>query len=78
MENAALAGTFGVVVSCASGGAYIHSILKRRTRPHVFTQLIWTIVTGIAAAAQWSHGGGARYMKKRRMTRRIFFCRIGF
>lgn len=37
---------------------YIRSILKGQTKPHVFTHLIWGIMTGIAFCAQlYDHAG---------------------
>jgi hypothetical protein len=37
---------------------YLRDMLARRTEPHAFTWLIWTISTGTAAAASWLGGGG--------------------
>ncbi len=38
---------------------YFHSIFKKRTKPHLFSWIIWGTVNAIAFAGQWSHGGGA-------------------
>ena len=38
---------------------YIVDIFKNKTKPHVFTWLVWAIVTLLAFFAQWQNGGGA-------------------
>ncbi|HYS44784.1 MAG TPA: hypothetical protein VEM35_00005, partial [Rhizomicrobium sp.] len=40
-------------------GSYIVSVLRRHTRPHVFTWWIWTLVMTIAAVAQLTNQAGA-------------------
>lgn len=37
---------------------YIVSIFRGRTRPHLYSWLIWAIATVIVGAAQWFAGGG--------------------
>lgn len=50
-----LAGTF---VSLISFIPYLKSILTGQTKPHMFTWLIWTLVTGIAGIGQLVSGAG--------------------
>lgn len=38
---------------------YFIGIAKGKTRPHVFTWLLWSMLTGIGGAAQVAAGGGA-------------------
>ncbi|QQG35589.1 MAG: hypothetical protein HYS17_08665 [Micavibrio aeruginosavorus] len=38
---------------------YYRGILARKTQPHVFSWLIFGVITGIAAAVQFAEGGGA-------------------
>jgi hypothetical protein len=37
---------------------YLRDSLLRKTRPHVFTWLIWMITTGVAVTGLWAGGGG--------------------
>jgi len=48
---AAVCGTIGFV-------PYLWTSLFGRTRPHVFTWLIWAITNGVAVAGLWYGGGG--------------------
>ena len=41
-----------------SGAPYIWSVLKKKTRPHIFTWIIWGSVSAIAAAAQYAGNAG--------------------
>lgn len=38
---------------------YINHVVRGQTKPHAFSWLIWTLLTGIGAAAQLTAGGGA-------------------
>lgn len=38
---------------------YFRNIFARKTKPHAFSWLIWSLLTGIAFVAQLSNGGGA-------------------
>ncbi len=38
---------------------YVWSVLRGRTKPHLFTWIIWTILTGIAFLLQYTEGAGA-------------------
>ncbi|MFA5770752.1 MAG: hypothetical protein WC894_04640 [Patescibacteria group bacterium] len=38
---------------------YIVDIFKNKTKPHIFTWLVWAIVTILAFFGQWQKGGGA-------------------
>jgi hypothetical protein len=51
-------GYFSLVFVVLSGAPYIYSTLIGKTRPHVFTQLIWALTCGIAGVAQYvGHAG---------------------
>lgn len=51
----ALAATFFSIVSFVP---YIWQILRRKTEPHLYTWLIWSITFSIAGAGVWFGGGG--------------------
>lgn len=38
---------------------YAWELFRRRTQPHPYTWLIWSITLGLAAAGVWSGGGGS-------------------
>ncbi len=38
---------------------YIIDIFRNKTKPHVFTWMVWALVTILAFLAQWRSGGGA-------------------
>ncbi|MBP9816716.1 MAG: hypothetical protein KBD05_01690 [Candidatus Pacebacteria bacterium] len=46
------------IVGLVSFAPYLWQILKRETKPHAYTWLIWTITQGIVAAGIWFGGGG--------------------
>lgn len=53
-----LAGVIGSAVSLLAAIPYGYAIYKRTTRPHLFSWLIWSVVTAIAAAGQFAAGAG--------------------
>jgi hypothetical protein len=53
---------FGVIASLiglVSSVPYLADILRRKTKPHLFTWLVWGILTSIAFFAQVARQGGA-------------------
>jgi hypothetical protein len=48
----------GFLLSFAASGIYIVSIFRGRTKPHLFTHLVWAIVTLIAFFGSLVSGGG--------------------
>lgn len=54
----ALFGAIAIVLSIAIFVPYIRAIRGGRTRPHVFTWLIWALVTFVVFLAQLAAGGG--------------------
>lgn len=48
-----------IVVGAYATGLYLISILQGKTKPHLFSWLIWGLLTLIAWAAQYHEGGGA-------------------
>lgn len=52
-------GVFGVIANLASSFLYITSILRGRTRPHLFSRLVWTLTTGTVFFTQIASGAGA-------------------
>lgn len=52
-------GLITVVLSIIGHAPYIIDTYKKKTKPHVFTWIIWSLVVGIAFLGQWSRGGGA-------------------
>jgi hypothetical protein len=59
MTGKSLLGLVSVLLACIGYGSYIVSVLRGRTRPHIFSWCIWALVMGIAAAAQLTNGAGA-------------------
>jgi hypothetical protein len=59
MSGKTILGLVSLALAGIGYGAYVLSVLRRRTRPHVFTWCTWTLVMGIAALAQLSGGAGA-------------------
>jgi hypothetical protein len=53
-----LLGYLSVFFTLLSGVPYIFSVLKGRTKPHVFTWIIWALLSAIAAAAQYTGNAG--------------------
>ncbi len=46
-----------VFIAIYSYVTYIRSIFQKKTEPHIFSWLIWTLTTGIAFFSQWAWGG---------------------
>ncbi|MBU9300599.1 hypothetical protein C6P74_22865 [Burkholderia multivorans] len=55
---ASVLGVVGSAVSLAAAVPYALAIYRRTVRPHLFTWLIWSVVTVIAAAGQFVAGAG--------------------
>ncbi|ASW03599.1 hypothetical protein CJU94_34610 (plasmid) [Paraburkholderia aromaticivorans] len=53
-----LAGVIGSAVSLLAAVPYGYAIYRRAIRPHLFSWLIWSVVTAIAAAGQFVAGAG--------------------
>lgn len=53
-----LIGLFAALLGSSTCLIYILTIFKGQTRPHTYTWLVWTILTGIGFAAQISEGAG--------------------
>jgi uncharacterized protein with PQ loop repeat len=51
-------GIIAVVLTFVGYAPYIRDILKNKTKPHIFSWLIWSIVTAIIYALQVSSGAG--------------------
>lgn len=52
-------GFITVILSFIALVPYIVDIFKNKTKPHIFTWLVWAIVTILAFVGQWQKGGGA-------------------
>ncbi len=48
----------GVIITFIAYIPYFRDIFAGKTKPHAFTWLIWSVLTGIAFFAQLSDGGG--------------------
>ena len=57
--NKQLFGLISIALTFIGYGPYFYSILKRRTRPHIFTWFVWVVIDGIAFAGQIASGSGA-------------------
>lgn len=51
-------GVLASVISTAGYIPYLRDMLKGRTRPHIFSWVIWTLLTGIVFFAQVAKGAG--------------------
>jgi hypothetical protein len=58
MSEKEILGFLSVTVAFASYAIYAISIFKNKTRPHVFTWVIWGLSEAIAFSAQYSKGAG--------------------
>jgi len=52
-------GSISVALTLLGYAPYFRSILKRKTKPHMFSWIVWGIVNAIACAGQFSRGAGA-------------------
>lgn len=59
MSHQNLIGLFSVVCAVLGYGTYIVTILKGKTKPHIFSWVVWGILMGIVTFAQWTKGGEA-------------------
>jgi hypothetical protein len=57
--NKEFLGTLSVALTFLGYVPYFHSILKRRTRPHMFTWITWGLINIIAFAGLLTSGAGA-------------------
>jgi len=58
----AIMGALAVIIGIVGQGWYITTILQGKTRPHLFTWLVWSVLGGIGFAAQWhGHAGPAMW-----------------
>ena len=51
-------GIIAALMAISSAFLYIRDIFRGNTRPHIYTWLIWAIVTVIGFLGQWFGGGG--------------------
>ncbi|HBA60814.1 MAG TPA: hypothetical protein DCZ92_08345 [Elusimicrobia bacterium] len=58
MTGTEIFGALSVALLALSRVIYFASIFKGRTRPHAFSWLIWTALSGIGFAAQFTQGAG--------------------
>ena len=59
IETKSLIGLIAVILTFIGYFPYIRDILNKKTKPHIFSWIIWTIVTGIIYLLQVSDGAGA-------------------
>ena len=52
-------GLLSLALTTVGFASYIPSILRRETKPHIFSWVVWAVVVGIAFFAQLSKGAGA-------------------
>jgi len=55
---ASIFGMIGTAVSLLAATPYARAIYRRTVRPHLFTWLVWSVVTAIAAAGLFVAGAG--------------------
>jgi len=51
-------GVISALIAIVSLLSYLISCIKAKTKPHVFSWVLWTLLTWIAFAIQFSEGGG--------------------
>jgi uroporphyrinogen-III synthase len=51
-------GIASVVLTFLAYIPYFQSLLRKKTKPHLFSWLIWTLVAGIVFVAQYMEGAG--------------------
>ncbi|HAX91426.1 MAG TPA: hypothetical protein DCY07_04365 [Rhodospirillaceae bacterium] len=59
MDYHSIAAGIALVCSLSANVIYIRDTLKRKTKPHLFTWLVWAIVMGIAATVSFAEGATA-------------------
>ena len=52
-------GFISVALAVCALTPYLWSAIKGRNKPHIFTWIIWTILTGVAFALQYTEGAGS-------------------
>lgn len=52
-------GLVSVALACVSLIPYVWATLKGRNKPHIFTWMIWTLLTGVAFLIQFLEGAGS-------------------
>lgn len=58
MDIKIVLGTIAALFAAGSAYLYIRDIFRGNTKPHIYTWLIWAIVTIIGFLGQWVSGGG--------------------
>ena len=58
MSGKELLGTISIIIAAVSYSAYFLSIFRGRTKPHMFSWIVWGTVSGVASYAQFAKGGG--------------------
>ena len=51
-------GIVSVIIGLVGFVPYVRDILSKKTKPHLYTYLIWSIVTIVAFVGQYISGGG--------------------
>lgn len=59
MEVKTIFGILSIVVNFIGYIPYFKDILKRRTKPHIFTWLVWSVLSSIGFAVQLTNDAGA-------------------
>ena len=59
MEIKIILGVLAALMVAGSAFLYLRDIFRGNTKPHIYTWLIWAIVTVIGFLGQWVSGGGA-------------------
>jgi len=54
-----LLGAAAIVLTFVGYAPYLRDLIKQKIRPHIFSWLVWAIVTALIFALQISAGGGA-------------------
>ncbi len=58
MDYKIILATLAIIIGFIGILPYIYHLLKSKTKPHVFSWIIWALLSGIAFVAQLFEGGG--------------------
>lgn len=59
MDSKELLGAVAVLLTVLAYIPYFRSLVTRRTKPHLFSWIIWAVLAGILCVAQYVKGAGA-------------------
>lgn len=58
MEIKSVLGLLSIIIVFFGYIPYFRDVLQKKTKPHIFTWLVWTVLSGIAFSIQLTNNGG--------------------